>query len=323
MIFSCDCGGGRLDFWLAGKLDCISRSGVQKCIKNGNITVNGVPVPKNYIIKTGDRVFFDLPQQEPVNAEPQDIKLDVIYEDDSVIVINKPRGMVVHPGNGNSGGTLVNALAFRFAGGLSDAGGPRRPGIVHRLDKDTSGLVVAAKTNEAHYKLAAEFKARRVRKIYNAIACGRVPDDYGRIEMPIGRHATDRTRMAVPAEGGRDAVTLFKVVERLPCGFTWLELEIPTGRTHQIRVHLARIGYPVVGDPVYGRGKINAVCAGIDKCALWPPDRKCPLAGAADGQLLHSTELEFAHPATGERMRFISALPEYFPARGGGRGSPM
>jgi len=317
----CGDSGERIDVWLAGKIDGVTRSGVQKLITGGSVTVNGTRPAKNYIVKSGDRITFEPPPPEPSGVAGQPITLNIVYEDDYIIAVDKPRGMVVHPGSGNRDGTLANALAFHCSGSLSDAGGAARPGIVHRLDKDTSGLIVAAKTNEAHYKLAAEFKERRVIKIYNAIVYGNVEQSPGRIEMPIGRHRTDRQRMAVAAEGGREAVTLFKAIMRLPCGCTWLELEIPTGRTHQIRVHLAEIGFPVVGDPVYGRPKSRVKCAGRDICHLKfraatasvPTLPECPLLSPCNAQLLHSTRIEFTHPITGEHMKLSCDLPPYFP----------
>jgi len=322
MELVCEDGGGRIDVWLAGGLEGYSRSDIQKRIDGGYVSVNGVTAIKSYKVKNGDRIQMKIPEPEPAGITAQDINLDILYEDAYIIVVDKPRGMVVHPGNGNRDNTLANALAYHCAEGLSDINGAVRPGIVHRLDKDTSGLIVAAKTNGAHYKLAAEFKERRVRKVYNAIVLGHVDRDSGRIEMPVGRHAADRTRMAVQS-GGRSAVTLFKVVKRLPCRYSWLELEILTGRTHQIRVHLARIGHPVAGDPVYGRGKMKNVCplepepfnaegGGYDGCRARTRGRGCPLTADYNGQLLHSTVLEFTHPATGARLSFTSALPVYF-----------
>ena len=311
-----DSGAGeRLDVWLAGKLEGCTRSHIQKLISDGRAFVNGGKAAKNYRVKTGDVIFLERPRPEPDGVAGQDIKLNVVYEDDHIIAVDKPRGMVVHPGAGNRDGTLANALAFHCGGALSGAGGPARPGIVHRLDKDTSGLIVAAKTDAAHHILAAGFRERKVRKVYNAIVRGSVGENAGRIEMPIGRHRTDRQRMAVRADGGRAAVTLFKVILRMPCGCTWLELDIPTGRTHQIRVHLAQIGFPVAGDPVYGRGNQPVICPGKAACGLSFPfsDGLCPLLGPAAGQMLHSTVLEFDHPANGERLILKSALPAYFP----------
>jgi len=326
MELVCEDGGGRIDAWLAGALEDISRSGVQKLIDGGRVTVNGVRAAKSDRLKNGDHINILIPEKESAGVTAQDIKLDIIYEDDYIIVVDKPRGMVVHPGNGNRDNTLANALAFHCAAGLSDVNGAVRPGIVHRLDKDTSGLIVAAKTNGAHHTLAVEFKERRVRKIYNAIVLGHVDRDAGRIEMPVGRHETERTRMAV-LPGGRSAATLFKVIKRLPCRRTWLELEILTGRTHQIRVHLERIGHPVAGDPVYGRGAHRNICppdpeskggenadnSGYDGCGQQFRGSGCPVIKEDVGQLLHSTILEFTHPATGTRLCFKSALPDFFP----------
>ena len=314
--FLCDEAGGRLDAWLIKKIDGFSRNAAQRLIADGHVFVNGSPAAKNYKTKTGDKIVCDISIEYSGATPAQDIKLKIIYEDDHIIVIDKPRGMVTHPGNGNRDGTLANALAFHCSGGLSDIGGAFRPGIVHRLDKDTSGLVVAAKTNEAHYKLAAEFKERRVRKIYNAIVRGHMKESHGRIEIPIGRHDSDRRRMAITADGGKSAVTLFRVIARLPCAHTWLEIEIITGRTHQIRVHLAGIGYPVANDPVYGRAVKIENCPDCDHCDVKFPGAApgvCPLKIDGQGQLLHASRLEFVHPVTGGRLCFTSELPAYFP----------
>ena len=313
-------GGCRLDVWLSSKLSGCSRSHIQKAISEGRVLVNGQKALKNYIVKNGDRVLLEAPDpaDRPSGLAPQDIGLKIVFEDDWIIVIDKPRGMVTHPGSGVHDGTLANALAYHFNGGLSDMGGEYRPGIVHRLDKDTSGLIVAAKTNEAHYRLAEEFKGRRVRKIYHAIVCGRVERDRGRIEMPIGRDRADRKRMAVTEDGGREAVTLFNVVMRLPCAYTWLELEILTGRTHQIRVHMARIGYPVAGDATYGRRAHMSGCIGRGNCAVRFRGNNCdscPITGFTGGQMLHAASIAFTHPITGEQLVFNSELPFYFPER--------
>ncbi|MCL2057496.1 MAG: RluA family pseudouridine synthase [Oscillospiraceae bacterium] len=311
--------GERLDIWLARALDGYSRTNIQKIIARGDVLVNGAPAAKKHMTKAGDRVQIeaplDAPPDTPSDLAGQDISLNIIYEDSHIIIVDKPSGMVVHPGNGNRSGTLANALAHHCAGNLSDVNGAQRPGIVHRLDKDTSGLIVAAKTNEAHFKLANAFKERRVRKIYNAIVCGHVEHDRGRIDMPIGRHATDRKRMAVVADRGRHAVTLFKVVERLPCALTWLELNLLTGRTHQIRVHLAHIGHPVVGDPVYGTARDPVHGAASDPIGQQlPAGQQLPKGQQLPvGQFLHSTILEFDHPISGERIRATSPLPGYFP----------
>ena len=289
MLLVCESGGCRLDVWLAANLEAYTRTGAQKLIIGGCVSVNGARANKNYTLKNGDTVVVDMPPPAPQGFAAQDIALDVVYEDAYLIVVNKPRGMVAHPGAGNRDGTLANALAFHCAGGLSSVGGAARPGIVHRLDKETSGLIVAAKTDEAHVRLAEEFKRRRVRKIYEAVVAGDIKPDSGWIEMPIGRHPVDRKRMAALAEGGKPAITLFKVKKRLPDGRTWLELDLITGRTHQIRVHLAQIGHPVCGDTVYGRG------------------------GEPGGMLLHAARIEFTHPSTGRRVSFSAPLPDDFP----------
>jgi 23S rRNA pseudouridine1911/1915/1917 synthase len=249
---ACESGGERIDAWLSEHVAGVSRSYAQKLLAGGAVSVNGAPAPKSYRTKRGDSISLSIPPPESPVAKGQDIPIAVVYEDAHIIVVDKPQGMVVHPAAGNADGTLVNALLFHCAGRLSDISGVVRPGIVHRLDKDTSGLIVAAKTNAAHQKLAADFKERRVRKLYNAIAVGHLEHGSGRIELPIGRHRTDRKKMAVLESGGRPAVTLFRVVRLLDGLCTWLEAEILTGRTHQIRVHLSHIGHPVLGDALYG-----------------------------------------------------------------------
>jgi 23S rRNA pseudouridine1911/1915/1917 synthase len=311
----CEEAGERIDAWLAKRLDGYSRSSIQKHIVDGFVHVNAMPAVKNLILKAGDSILFEPPPLPPADVAGQEIPLDIVYEDEHIIAVNKPAGMVVHPGGGNRDGTLANALVFHCKGALSDVGGEVRPGVVHRLDKDTSGLIVAAKSNEAHRKLADAFKERRVRRIYNAIIIGHIGQDSGRIDMPIGRHKTDRKRMAALAEGGRPAVTIFNTVARLPCGLTWLELELVTGRTHQIRVHLAQIGYPVAGDAAYGRAGRKTGCPGRDLCDMAPGMNAdgCPLDKKFGAQLLHSTVLEFDHPITGEKLILKCGLPAYFP----------
>ena len=295
--FICDDngGGGRLDSWLTARDSDFTRSRIQNLIEEGLVLVNGNLSDKKSKVKQGDRVTVQIPEPTILEAVAEDIPLTVCYEDDDIIVVNKPRGMVVHPAQGNYTGTLVNALLSHCAGNLSDINGVIRPGIVHRLDKDTSGLIVAAKNNDAHVKLSEEFQHRRVRKIYNAVVVGGDLPERGRIDLPIGRHPTDRKRMAVRESGGRDSISLFRVVDRFDGTFTWLEVEILTGRTHQIRVHTAYIGHPVLGDAVYGKPLKKSV-ADLD----------------AETQILHATQLHLTHPRTGETMVFQSPLPEYF-----------
>ena len=295
--FICDdsSGGGRLDSWLTAQDSGFTRSRIQNLIEEGLVLVNGNLSDKKSKVKQGDRVTVQIPEPRILEAVAEDIPLTICYEDDDIIVVDKPRGMVVHPAQGNYTGTLVNALLSHCAGHLSDINGVIRPGIVHRLDKDTSGLIVAAKNNDAHIKLSEAFQHRRVRKIYNAIVVGGDLPERGRIDLPIGRHPTDRKKMAVRESGGRDSVSLFQVVDRFDGRFTWLEVEILTGRTHQIRVHTAYIGHPVLGDTVYGK-TLKKSAADLD----------------AETQILHATQLHLTHPRTGEMMVFQSPLPEYF-----------
>jgi 23S rRNA pseudouridine1911/1915/1917 synthase len=283
----CDAPCDRLDVFIAGALN-ITRSRAQNLIKDGRVRVNGGAGKPALPVAAGDAVEVDVPEPEPLDARPEDIALDIVYQDADVAVINKPKGMVVHPAAGNRTGTLVNALLHHI-GDLSGINSVIRPGIVHRLDKDTSGLLLIAKNDAAHLSLAKQIKERTASRVYYAIVLGNFRDDQGEIDAPIARHPADRKRMAVLA-GGREARTLYKVLERYGEA-TLLELRLVTGRTHQIRVHLAHIGHGVLGDPVYGpkRGK-------------YPIDR----------QALHAGEIAFDHPSTGQRMTFCAPLPDDF-----------
>jgi len=272
--------------FLAGRVPDLSRSRVQRLIADGRATVDGRPAKANHRVQPGERVELAVPAPEPAAAAPEAIPLDVVYEDAEVVVVNKPRGMVVHPAVGNWRGTLVNALLAR-CGDLPGVGGEARPGIVHRLDKDTSGVMVAAKTDRAHASLARQIRDRTAGRKYLALVHGNVAADRGLIDAPLGRHRTDRKKMAVDPERGREARTEFTVRERF-AGFTLVECRLQTGRTHQIRVHMAYIGHPVVGDPKYG-------------------PKKAPFAIA--GQALHAAELAFRHPASGEELAFTAPLP--------------
>ena len=279
--------GKRLDVYVGGQL-ALSRSAAQRLIDEGRTLVGGERTKAGRRVRAGDVVTVTAPEPEPLDVAPEDLPLDILYEDQDIIVVNKPRGLVVHPAAGNWTGTLVNAL-LAHCRDLSGIGGKIRPGIVHRLDKDTSGVIVAAKNDAAHLALARDLKERAVEKTYLAIVHGVPREDKGTIDAPIGRHPTHRKKMAVLPEGqGRPAVTHYEVVERLP-GYALLSVHPITGRTHQIRVHLAHIGHPVVGDPVYGR-------------------RKAP--GGIAGQALHAVSLSLHHPRTGERMCFAAPLPE-------------
>ncbi len=280
----------RLDAWISEKLSELSRAYVQKLIEDGKITVNGGGRKSNYRLKSGDRILIRMPEPEKLDIKAEDIELDVIYEDEDIIIINKPKGMVVHPGAGNYNGTLVNALMQHCGDSLSDINGVIRPGIVHRIDKDTTGVLVVAKNNTAHEKLSEKLKDHDINRIYVAIVDGIIREERGKIDAPIGRHPIDRKKMAVNHKNGRRAVTHFTVLERLKDA-TLVELRLETGRTHQIRVHMAYIGFPLLGDTVYGK-KSNEY--------------------GLEGQALHARLLGFEHPRTGEYVEFQAGPPEYF-----------
>lgn len=288
--------GKRLDAYLAENIDGWSRSRLQRLIADGDVLVNDKTVKSSYKINSSDEIEIDLVVPPVDSFAPENIPLDIVYEDDDIAVINKPAGMVVHPGAGISSGTLANALAFHFAK-LSKTSGETRPGIVHRLDKDTSGLIVAAKNETAHEHLSEQFSSRKVFKSYLALVHGQMETASGKIEAPLARDRGNRLRMAV-VRGGRGALSLWRVREKFE-RFTLLEVEIKTGRTHQIRVHLTSIKHPVVGDETYNGGRDNSIA-----------DIKIRKAVASLGRFfLHAERLEFDHPKTGERMKFSSALP--------------
>lgn len=282
--------GQRLDRFLTEQCEGITRSALQNLIEEGAVLCNGSPVPKRYKVRAGDAVSVTIPDPRPLDAQPQDIPLDIVYEDDSLIVVNKPKGMVVHPAPGNPDGTLVNALLYHCAGQLSGIGGAIRPGIVHRIDKDTSGLLVVAKNDEAHQALSEQMSVHSIHRVYHAVVYGNLKEDSGFVEAPIGRDPRDRKKMAVTDNHSRYAYTGWQVLERFG-SFTYIACRLKTGRTHQIRVHMASIGHPLAGDGVYGpRNVIRAL----------------------NGQCLHAKELGFVHPVTGEYMQFDSPLPGYF-----------
>lgn len=292
--------GDRLDVMIA-KRALMTRSAAQKLIESGLVTLDGRAVQKRYKPRAGELFSVTLPPPVSLDAEAEDIPLDIVYEDASLIVVDKPKGMVVHPAAGNYSGTLVNALLWHCGDSLSGIGGVIRPGIVHRIDKDTSGLLVVAKNDEAHLSLASQIKAHTATRRYEAIVAGNLRDDEGIVNAPIGRHPSDRKKMAVVA-GGREAVTHYRVLGRYESGgadFTHIECRLETGRTHQIRVHMAHIGHHVIGDPLYGGG---GSCARFEQ----------KYAEVLRGQCLHARILGFDHPVTGERMEFSSELPEYF-----------
>ncbi|MDK2888707.1 MAG: rRNA synthase [Thermoanaerobacter sp.] len=278
--------GERLDVFLAKENPELSRSHIQKLITGQQVTVNGDPVRSSYRVKPGDEVVLRVPPPRELEVVPENIPLDIYYEDADVVVVNKPRGMVVHPAEGNYSGTLVNALLFHCRD-LSGVNGIMRPGIVHRLDKDTSGLIMVAKNDLAHLELARQLKERRVTRRYIALAHGNFAEDRGTVDAPIGRHPRDRQRMAVVNQGGRHAVTHYRVLERFG-PYTLLELRLETGRTHQIRVHMAYLGHPLVGDLKYGPSRPH-----FD----------------LQGQFLHAATLGFQHPRKGEYMEFTAPLP--------------
>ncbi|MBO9609816.1 MAG: RluA family pseudouridine synthase [Paenibacillaceae bacterium] len=279
--------GQRIDKVIADKCEeAYSRSQIQTWLKNGDVTVGGAPVKASYKVQEGDNVLAVVPEPEPLAIEPENIPLDIVYEDGDVIVVNKPRGMVVHPAPGHRTGTLVGAL-LHHCGDLAGIGGVKRPGIVHRIDKDTSGLLMAAKNDVAHASLAAQLKAHTVTRRYIALAHGKLAHDNGTIDAPIGRDVHDRKLFAVTERNSKHAVTHFAVLERWD-DYSLLELKLETGRTHQIRVHLKFIGHPIVGDPAYGRSKGNLEMA---------------------GQALHAAVLGFQHPRTNEYLEFRAALP--------------
>ncbi len=278
----------RIDAYLAEKTE-YSRVAVQRLIDEGKITVNGKITKASYKVQLNDEIEVEKVEAKEISLEAQDIPLDVLYEDGDIIVINKPKGMVVHPANGNPDGTLVNAVMAICKDSLSGIGGEIRPGIVHRLDKDTSGVIIVAKNDKAHINLSEQIKNHEVEKTYIALVRGHVPENEATINMPIGRSTKDRKKMAV-TKSGKNAVTHFKVLKRHN-NYTLLEVKIETGRTHQIRVHLAEIGYPIIGDSVYSNGKNE-----------WQ----------VEGQCLHAKSIKFKHPITKKEMFIEAPLPEYF-----------
>lgn len=283
----------RLDSYIAKQDVELSRSMIQKLLEDNKITVNGKCEKASYKVQLNDEIKIEIDKPKEIKLEAQDIPLDIIYEDNDILVVNKPKGLVVHPANGNPNGTLVNAIMAICKDSLSGIGGELRPGIVHRLDKDTSGLLIVAKNDRAHINMSEQIKDRKVKKTYIALVRGIIAENEATINMPIGRSTKDRKKMAVN-KNGKEAITHFKVLNRYTtskASYTLLEVKIDTGRTHQIRVHMAEIGHPVIGDMVYSNGKNEF---GIE------------------GQCLHAQKLEFCHPITGEKMSFEAPLPEYF-----------
>ena len=290
MILYADIPGERLDAFLARCAEGLSRSAAQKLIEEGAVKRNGKPGKKNDKLNIGDAIEYDIPEAKPVDIVPTEMQLDIVYEDDDLLVINKPKGLVVHPAAGHQDDTLVNGLLYALGEDLSGINGELRPGIVHRIDKDTSGLLAVAKNDLAHTVLASQLKDHSMHRVYDAIVCGSFREDSGTVDAPIGRHPTDRKKMCVTQRNSKDAVTHWEVVARYR-GYTHVRCKLETGRTHQIRVHMAHIGHPILGDTVYGHKK--------------------PELGQ-DSQCLHAGTLCFAHPRDGRPIMVFAPLPEYF-----------
>ena len=282
--------GERVDKFLSLLLENSSRNSIQKLIENGKVLVNGVVVNKKYKVSTDDEVTVLPSELKPLDAEPENIPLDIVYEDEHLLVVNKPRGMVVHPAPGNYSGTLVNALLYHCKDSLSGINGILRPGIVHRIDKDTSGLLIVAKNDKAHIGLAQQIKEHSFTREYNAVIVGHLKEHEGTVNAPIGRNPKDRKKMCVTMQNSKNAVTHYKTIEDYE-GYSHISLKLETGRTHQIRVHMAHLGHVVAGDYVYGNDKKSAYL---------------------NGQCLHAIKIGFVHPITQEYLEFTSELPDYF-----------
>lgn len=290
MILFADMAGERLDAFLARSVESLSRSGAQKLIEEGCVLLRGKPGKKNDKLNPGDEISFEMPEPRQVDIAPTKMELDIVYEDEDVLVINKPKGLVVHPAAGHQDDTLVNGLLYAMEGNLSGINGELRPGIVHRIDKDTSGLLAVAKNDFAHTWLASQLKDHSMARTYEAIVCGNLKEDSGTVDAPIGRHPSDRKKMCVTARNGRSAVTHWEVVKRYR-GYTHIRCKLETGRTHQIRVHMAYIGHPILGDTVYGHKKKEL---------------------GQESQCLHAGILCFSHPRDGHPVMVMAELPEYF-----------
>ena len=283
-----DIGGARIDKWVSERNCDISRSMLQKLISEQKIMVNGKFAAKSYLVKTGDIIEIDVPEPVELDVVPENIPVEIVYQDEHLLVVNKPKGMVVHPAAGNYSGTLVNALLYHCKGQLSSINGVIRPGIVHRIDKNTSGLLIVAKTDKAHVGLAEQIKEHTFTREYHSVVCGRLKNPTGIIEAPIGRHPVDRKKMCVTEKNSKEAKTEYTVLEELN-NYSYVKLKLFTGRTHQIRVHMSYIGHPVFGDDVYGK-----------------PSKYC------EGQCLHAKKIGFIHPIDGKYYEFDSELPDYF-----------
>jgi len=284
-------GGIRIDRYLADQLQGITRSYLQKLLKDGSVTVNGRTVKSNYKVSDGEQVCLEIPEAVEPEIVPEEMDLDILYEDADIVLVNKPKGMVVHPAAGHYSGTLVNGLMAHCRGDLSGINGVLRPGIVHRIDMDTTGVLIVCKNDKAHNRIAEQLKVHSITRKYYAIVHGVLKEDEGTIHAPIGRHPVDRKKMSINEKNGKDAVTHYRVLRRFR-RFTYVECQLETGRTHQIRVHMASIGHPLLGDALYGPAK-------------------CPFPGL-EGQTLHAGVLGILHPETGAYMEFQAPLPEYF-----------
>ncbi|HIZ75463.1 MAG TPA: RluA family pseudouridine synthase [Candidatus Mediterraneibacter stercoravium] len=285
-----DESGERIDKFLSRNYENLSRSYIQKLLKDGNIIVNKLAVKANYKIASGDVIHIRIPESEPLDILPENIPLDILYEDSDILIVNKPKGMVVHPSPGHYTHTLVNAVLYHCGGNLSGINGVIRPGIVHRIDMNTTGSLLICKNDRAHQILAEQLKEHSITRRYHAIVHGNIKEDSGTVDAPIGRHPADRKKMSTKSQHGRHAVTHYRVLERFG-SYTYIECELETGRTHQIRVHMSSIGHPILGDDVYGPAR-------------------CPFK--LEGQTLHAKTLGIIHPSTKEYMEFDAPLPQYF-----------
>ena len=292
LFFTIEKGGERIDKYLSEQLEDMTRSHIQKLIKENMVRVNGMAVKSNFKLSASDQIEVEIPELKEPDILPENIPLDILYEDQDILVVNKPKGMVVHPAPGHYTGTLVNAIMYHCKDNLSGINGVLRPGIVHRIDMDTTGSLLICKNDRAHQALAEQLKEHSITRKYHAIVRGRLKEDEGTIDKPIGRHPIDRKKMSVHCTNGREAITHYRVLKRFQ-QFTYIECQLETGRTHQIRVHMSSIGHPILGDQIYGPAK-------------------CPYK--LQGQTLHAKVLGITHPITGEYMEFDAPLPDYFQA---------
>lgn len=290
LFFTIEKGGERIDKYLSEQLEDMTRSHIQKLIKENMVRVNGMAVKSNFKLSASDQIEVEIPELKEPDILPENIPLDILYEDQDILVVNKPKGMVVHPAPGHYTGTLVNAIMYHCKDNLSGINGVMRPGIVHRIDMDTTGSLLICKNDRAHQALAEQLKEHSITRKYHAIVHGRLKEDEGTIDKPIGRHPIDRKKMSVHCTNGREAITHYRVLKRFQ-QFTYIECQLETGRTHQIRVHMSSIGHPILGDQIYGPAK-------------------CPYK--LQGQTLHAKVLGIIHPTTGEYMEFDAPLPDYF-----------